>query len=107
MPIICLVWGDAARNALIELPYKCESLSSGPLPALQGSSLGQGKPSFMPQTGEIIGQNMESFMTSASSDAIAGRIPENSSSSRNDRGKRTLTTFLEVASEYLSQIQLI
>lgn len=97
LPIVCLVWGDAARNALLELPHKRETNND---------------PSLLKQPGSQPTSPSSQTHAHASLLDVEGLMDKPSASLQNTggypkKGAESLTSFLEVASDHLAQIQLI
>jgi hypothetical protein len=97
LPVVCLVWGDPARNALLSLPYKYETDAS------KSSIKSPIEPS------PPISQSMQSMPDVAHAELInnAGHMDESHKTWRHTQGTQRLTSFLEVVSDNLAQIQLI
>jgi len=105
LPIVCLVWGDAARDALLDLPHKRESNESSTsvqtptgLTAAAVKTATSPMPLISPKGGPHA--SMEGLLETTSEKL------QRAGAWRPSKGK-CLTSFMEVASDHLAQIQLI
>jgi hypothetical protein len=87
LPIICIAWGKSTKQALLALPHKAKD-SNKPL-------------SKGPRSGGLLQDDWEGLIQSSEKDV------SRMGSWRPSKKAQDLTTFLEVASEHLSHIQLV
>jgi len=120
LPIICLVWGEAARNALMALPHIPETIQVSFTKKEQGKGMSQ-KDSLRYRSGspsnqgifQKSGNELGDFLTSSHQlPEVPGAEEERDRNFKsvtrpNRNGAQNLTRFLEVASEHLANIQLI
>jgi len=94
LPVVCLVWGEAAKQALLEFPRKSDHTDTGRTDGPKG--LARSDPAS--PKGQLQ-MAMEDLIDKAPSSDEKG-----SGSGWKPQG---LTSFLDVASEHLAQIQLV
>merc|ERR1719253_2258062 len=103
LPVVCLVWGEAAKNALMSLPYKTEPKTDA------SRDISRPKSPASPLSSKSPGSPSASLLDLSQVDLAQQPSANRRSQDRwkPNQGVQSLTSFLEVASEHLAQIQLV